>query len=1697
MGNASSDHRSDIAHGDAGSDATARNPLQRPSNASSQAHAAATRAQVGYSHTTSNGGGGGSRSNRHRNSTHGRTSDDRDDERSNLPLSFSIPQPPPPSSALQSVQTGNAGEGSRPRRVSVTVSSEANPVQPTPQRLTGFPRVGTNGSFGSNNGSFVSHVSSLNGKPRLTLGEARELLLSIFFPRQGQLECIASGFLTVEHYALMRGFWAPFLTTELRDKWYLDAVMLSVLGKDRWRSSRQQKEIIMSVSPSREQVLQLNQQRQEYSDQLRERLLDLCGSLVESNEYHNKKRTLQTLLEEYHRHKEAHSNGAPGGDSDSFGGSGADHKRDLSRTTSGATSEVQHQELLSLSLMRLQTTVSTSFDCFDLLARRIPTSVVASLPSSYLLSSTPVVYEPIAFQEKKVGDLDTMSFFMSLESRRRLLNGEAPDDSERLMNTSFNELGFTQSFSMRNNGNAESRIDSARQLYSAVRHAGLVVTTACSSMVLTVMFQLAEVLRVRQAFRDNRAKAAQKGITLEQLIGRKEATIHTYAGKHTDNLEELKRYAITDEMSLAVLTKLLIKRFKKENQAKMEKLRKRYPNVFAYLEAIAPPEEHDDFDVTRLLSGMVLKMMFLTGGGQRSIVADDRRVPGGISQVTDDVAISNMLEVPLLNRICWVACMMGMPIMSNHGILAQKHQGKPLTYVELDECCGVMRQLFQAVGALPCGSACPQQFKEWFPLFPFYAVNAEGKRVLMYLYAAQVSPIQRVPLTVQKDMTLLSFATALQAAKGKGRVDIANYFFEPALTVGYTEKDSDSELNSMSASVVPPPPPAKAAGPTSLLAPTSLADTINASDSVRSDRASPLSTSVNGSSAPRVMPASLSPVAVGQSNASPPAKDRYQYMTAVNPGSPTSATSPKTSPPKSITRQANSISNNNNISNAPGQLKSSLLDDQLSNSSSSASPSCSTLLEGDRDIDVYTCVNPQTQLYMRCSNEATLRRHRATELTPSVSVSYLHSQHEVQARRPDIALALHQTVPKLMPSEGFLVVRWTSAEPLVTFCAGDIVSAMAERVSASAASPGNSGDMYKRNSSSAGALNPPGAARYFTGATRPSQDGGITAGADGGSAANRSLHPITTTSGARSPDGGTGRLLIPPSPRSHTMRVNDSMPQDSAARPAGTGLSGRIGGATPSDHAGAHSSNYDAGYEGTDEDAANSSVNSGIAMEKTRMYQGLMHEFLGVKEKASRRLAVRWNVIDVLPSMQLVHRTRRMSASVKSGAASVNGSSKQQQEQLQYRNEVVLHVAAPEIPMSLPLRILTIGHERASMSVFTFISPDSDAACWANPRLIEAIVNRGDKGGGSSGGFNRTNSSGNYLSGSALSKGPSGILCNTEEELHNVFFSIGVLLSNAIVNGVYFSAPIAPLAFLLMKKALNSGDYSFKSFMWLEPADGNLLNPALVLNSAYEILTMTEQQYVAFLQSRGVAYGDAHVFPVMHSLLDEMKEDRLWQPMGTQQQQQQPAAATAERSRLAQSQMSIGRQPRVHDSGDSTSLPTSSNPREKSFNTSHMSSGMNEYMKLIELHNRRGSTFRRSQLSSGTAGNGGRGASVSGMLPNILMSVNVPVHDRLQGYRSQQQLQHKGDGQRAASDTLSLEQLYAQLPSRREYLFLYLVNDLAWGSARRDDVGEKNKELWVSMARGFMTSAVAKSPLMTNCCSRIIREVLCVPRSDG
>ncbi|KAG5509591.1 hypothetical protein JKF63_06296 [Porcisia hertigi] len=1447
-------------------------------------------------------------------------------------------------------------------------------VEHKPHRLSVFRDLSTLTSSASINASIGSHDFSGTPNPRLMANEARDLLLGIFVPREGELECVLSGFLTREDYASMRGFWVGFLTAELRDKWYLGAVMLSVLGKDRWRSLRLSSKVVLSASPTREEVLRLNQRRQECNDQLRELLMILSGSLIDHGDQRPETESLETPLKGHHLHKsETSSTDAVKPDAVSRN-EGDDNQSDtgmdsISNSSSGvalrsrvrgATSTAKRQELLILSLMRLQTAVSTSFDCLDLIAARIPTAIISSLPRQYLLNTTPVVYERVAYEEKKIGDLDALSFFVSIESRRRLLNGDAPVDTKR--GTVTRKRGHKNFVPATHEGSAD-RLHTAQQLYSAVRHAGLVLTTACSSLVLTVLFHLADALRERQALRDHKVRAAQLGITLEQLSGRKERTARIYSGRPIENVEEMKQCVAEGEMSLTMFTKQLVGRFRKDNRCQIEQLQQRHANLFAHLETIATLDEQSDFDPTRLLCGITLKLMFLTGGGQRSIVADDRRVPSGVRHITDDVALSRMLEVPILSHICWIACMMGMPIMSGHDQLAQKHQGKPLSFMEIDDCCGVMRVLFQAVGALPCGNACPYNIKDWFSLFPFYAVNSEGKRALMYLYTAQTTAIQRVPLMLKKDMTLLSFATAFRSAKLRSRVDICNYFFEPNFTVGgysYPNVDSTGGAGSASTSLGPSSPVEKGVH-TRFSGTTSEKGTQPLS---RSDQPMPLPVNNGSATLPK----------------------------SVNPGHTAST---------SATAEA---------------AESRQMERHSSLASLSSSASCSTLMDENLNIDVYTCMNPQAQLYRRCSDEAAMRRHRVTELTPSVEVTFYCSSHDLLDDRPDVSSTLIQALPKLLPSEGLLTLRWTSGEPLVTFCAGDLFSVMAERLDVPEPSGGGA----------------PGSPRYLP-------------------ALSPSTHHLTSAV-----------TLV-----GEIKTTSDTFPSDRAGASATAHhSSGEVGVArirTPlvviHDHERENSPTGLHGGDGangtvSEDDRTTLSADSYAAPEMTRVHQLVMHDILGTRKKVNRRVEIQWTVVDVWPC---------------SPSDSANTC----------QNEVILQVTAPDMLLAVPLRILTIGHERASMSVFTFVSPDDDTVCWSNPNLIDSILDKTcyrPRDSSSSGSNHAVGGSTSVDAAAATCSHlvPSMLLCDTEDALHNVYYSIGVLLGNAITNGVYLTTPIAPLAFLLMKKAISSGDYTFKNFMWLEPADGNLLSPAMVLNAAYEILNMKDHQYVTFLQMRSLDSPESQIFAVIHSLADEIREQRT--------------AQQRSRSHSQASSLSDCHEPRPR-SFRAIDVRIPEQPSDKI--------SMRRYSQLIRTHNRAGSTFHRSgcDVSHFCDDRDGVGAPSS-----LGGDEHLPLPDRPLRYRQPQEQQQRANMESSVPlptlENLNSCQRYTRLPSRREYISLYLVNDLIWSSVRRDGHGEKNKELWVSMARGFMTSSLAKSPLLTHCCARVIREVLCVPNTE-
>lgn len=725
-------------------------------------------------------------------------------------------------------------------------------------------------------------------------------------------------------------------------------------------------------------------------------------------------------------------------------------------------------------------------------------------------------------------------------------------------------------------------------------------------------------------------------------------------------------------------------------------------------------------------------------------------------------------------------------------------------------------------------------------------------------------------------------------------------------------------------------------------------------------------------------------------------------------------------------------------------------------------------MEENLNIDVYTCMNPQMQLYVRCSTEATTHRHGVTELTPFVSTTFYCSTRDIEADRPDIAPAIRHAVPKLLPSEGLLTLRWTSGEPLLTFCPGDLVSVMAERVATSAA---GGGDATRVSSSQQQEQLPTSSAPDFTSATpRVSEGNGaldaLMSGKEG------AIGAADDNSGNAAAARARTHLATIDEPEKHSSDTVSSLHR----------------------HAGAYN-------PALEDDSMTMSSGDCAVLETAHAYQGVMHDVLGLHEKVSRRIGVQWKVLEVLPCSQLARQSCRMNGSNSSSAVAAAGKQDESDKHNAYYREVVLHVTAPDMLLAVPLRILTIGHERASMSAFTFVDPNDDTVCWSNPNLIASILN-GDKS--QDGGKSSRPALADVMAAeanelmlpaavAAAVRGghpvPNGLPCDTEEALHSIYYSIGVLLGNAITNGVHFTAPIAPLAFLLMKKAIMSGDYSFKNFMWLEPADGNLLSPTLLLSSAYEILNMTDHQYVAFLHMRALGNPDSHIFPVVHSLADEIREGKASLQQQEQQQEHSQASSSKQQQRR---QGSESVKLCLHQrSRDATNAST---PLDRSLNTPRTPASVLGYLESIQAYNRTGSAFYRSHCDMSNDSGGG-GSCVH----SFLLGAHVPLRDAIQEYREQVQRQQTKAMNSSAPplvrNSRSNDQLHGRLPSRREYISLYLANDLAWSPVRRDGHGAKNKELWASMARGFMASSLAKSPLMTRCCSRVIREVLCVPRT--
>ncbi|GET86957.1 hypothetical protein, unknown function [Leishmania tarentolae] len=108
---------------------------------------------------------------------------------------------------------------------------------------------------------------------------------------------------------------------------------------------------------------------------------------------------------------------------------------------------------------------------------------------------------------------------------------------------------------------------------------------------------------------------------------------------------------------------------------------------------------------------------------------------GDTCALSDDVALSVALQVPSATLIVD----MGALLMS--GPLATHTSTEALVRTARAVSC-IWRVLFQAVGFLPSGGACPVDMAMWLPLFPFYSLSTGAKHVMLSVYARAVGQTQ-------------------------------------------------------------------------------------------------------------------------------------------------------------------------------------------------------------------------------------------------------------------------------------------------------------------------------------------------------------------------------------------------------------------------------------------------------------------------------------------------------------------------------------------------------------------------------------------------------------------------------------------------------------------------------------------------------------------------------------------------------------------------------------------------------------------------------------------------------------------------------------------------------------------------------------------------------------------------------------------
>ncbi|CAD2219621.1 hypothetical protein ADEAN_000713000 [Angomonas deanei] len=273
-------------------------------------------------------------------------------------------------------------------------------------------------------------------------------------------------------------------------------------------------------------------------------------------------------------------------------------------------------------------------------------------------------------------------------------------------------------------------------------------------------------------------------------------------------------------------------------------------------------------------------------------------------------------------------------------------------------------------------------------------------------------------------------------------------------------------------------------------------------------------------------------------------------------------------------------------------------------------------------------------------------------------------------------------------------------------------------------------------------------------------------------------------------------------------------------------------------------------------------------------------------------------------------------------------------------------------------------------------------------------------------------------------------ISETEDMVRKAFFAFGVLLGNTITNGVFFAVPVAPILFYIFKLVHETRDMRMQSLAFFQAYEGNLLSATHLQRRADEILAMTDDRYYNFLKSKNLVKREALPFRPIESAAEE-----------------------------ANTCMKNASQSGTHSPNSHSGYKDNSTPRF-----------LDAYRDAIRDRNQKGLWFDGPPTVPVYA----RGSSTAHKTSSL-----PPIDKR-------------GS---VASSVLNAEETaaLAQLPSRQEYVTLYLVNEILWGAVDRGGVGTINLQMWASLVRGFKNSLLCDSPLISLCSARIIREVLCVP----